>query len=121
MGLIFQDFHFDLFGIDRTLPVSNANDSVAIQSFTIFWNLNIGYKTNVITLTPKRRTITSNEEKDMIKSSEIRNSSNTCSSRLKVLFFSENLYFWVKNAFFTVSESKIRKKSKILLKGHSIG
>ena len=62
-----------------------ANDSVAFQSFTISWNLNMGYKTKVITLTPhdQRSTITSNEENEMIKSTEIRNSNNTCSSRLR--------------------------------------
>ena len=31
------------------------------------------------------------------------------------------LSFWVKNAFFSISESKILKESKILLKGHFIG
>ena len=35
--------------------------------------------------------------------------------------FWENLNFWVKNAFFTISESEIRKKSKILLKDFSKG
>ena len=39
----------------------------------------------------------------------------------KILIFCENLCFWVKNSFFTVSESRTRKKSKILLKGYSIG
>ena len=40
---------------------------------------------------------------------------------LKFYFYCENLCFLVKNAFFTISESKTRKKSKILLKGYSIG
>ena len=86
MGHNLLDFHFNLFGIDCTIPSSNANDSVAFQSFTISWNLNMGYKTKVIALTHKRSTITSNEEKEMIKLKEIRNSNNTCSSRLKIIF-----------------------------------
>ena len=47
----------------------------------------MGYKTKVINLTPKRSTITSSDEKEMIKSTEIRNSYNTCSSRL--MFFAK--------------------------------
>ena len=74
-----------------------------------------GYKTKVKTLPPKRSTITSNEEKNMIMSMEMLNSFNTCSSRLKFLFFCENVCFWVKNAFSAISESNIRKKSKISL------
>ena len=35
---------------------------------------------------------------------------NTCSSMLKFSFFCENLSFWVKNAFFTISENKICKE-----------
>ena len=31
------------------------------------------------------------------------------------------MFLGEKNAFFTISESKTRKKSKILLKGYSIG
>ena len=87
------DFHFKLFGINRPIPSSNTNDSVTFQSFTISWNLSMGYKTKVITLTPKRNTITSNEEKEIIKSTEIRDSSNTCSSILKFLFFVEFYVF----------------------------
>ena len=79
----------------------------------------MGYKTKVITLTPQRSTIISNEEKEMMKSTEIRDSSNTFYA--KIFIFCENLCFWVKNAFFTVSESRTRKKSKILLKGYFIG
>ena len=93
------DFHFNLFGIDRTIPSSNTNDSVAFQSFTISWNLNMWYKTKFITLTPKRSTLTSNEEKEMIKSMENRDSSDTCSSRLRKNIFCENGCFWVKNTF----------------------
>ena len=87
MGHNVLDVHFNLFGIDSTIPSSNTNDSVAFQSFTISWNLNMGYKTKVITLTPKRSTINSNEEKEMMKSTEIRDSSITCSSMLKMLYF----------------------------------
>ena len=65
MGHNLLYFHFNLFGIDRTIPSSNTNDSVAFQSFTI---LNMGYKTKVIILTPRRSTMNSNEEKEMIKS-----------------------------------------------------
>ena len=100
MGHNLLDFHFNLIGIDHTIPSSNTNDSVAFQCFAISWNLSMGYKTKVRTLTPKRSTVTSNEEKDMIKSTEIRDSSHTCSSRLKFLFFFENLCFWVKNGAF---------------------
>ena len=87
MGHNLLDFQFNLFGMDHIIPSSNANDSVAFQSFTISWNLDIGYNTKVITLTPTRSTITSNEEKEMIKSTEIRNSKKTCSSRPNNLFF----------------------------------
>ena len=92
----------------------------------------MGYKTKVKTLTPKRSTITSNEEKEMIKSTEIHDSSNTYSSMLKILFFAKNsffvknlffcekLYVNVKNVFFTISGNKTREKFKILLKGYSI-
>ena len=83
MGHNLLDFYFNIFGIDRTIPSSNTNDSVAFKSFTMSWNLNMGYKT----LTPNRSTITSKEEKEMIKSTEIHDSSNTYSSRLKFLFF----------------------------------
>ena len=39
----------------------------------------------------------------------------------KKFIFCNIKYFWMKNAFFTISESKIRKKkSNILLKGYSI-
>ena len=58
--------------MDHTLKSLNANDSVALKSFTIAWNLNRGYKTKVVTFTPKRSTITSNEEKTMFTSIEIR-------------------------------------------------
>ena len=51
---------------------------------------------------------------------EIRNSIDTCSSRLKFYLFCENLCFWVQNAFFTISETNICEKSKILLKGCSM-
>ena len=80
-----------------------------------------GYKTKVITLPPKISTITSNEEKNMNVSMEMLNYFNTCSSGLKFFIFCENLSFWVKNVFFTISESNIRKKSKISLKGCSMG
>ena len=43
-------------------------------------------------------------------SMEIRISINTGSSKLKVLFFRENVCFRVKNTVFTNSETKIRKK-----------
>ena len=45
MGRNLQDFYFNLFGIDPIITPSNANDSVAFQSFTFSWNLNKGYKT----------------------------------------------------------------------------
>ena len=106
MGHNLLDFHFNVFGIHCTIPSSNANDYVAFQSFTISWNQNIGYKTKVITLTPKRSTVTSNEEREMIKSTEIRNSNNTYSSRLNILFFFVKIYvFGVKDAFLKISES----------------
>ena len=44
MGLNLLDLHLHLFGIDRTITSSNTNDFVAFQSFTISWNLNMGYK-----------------------------------------------------------------------------
>ena len=47
----------------------------------------MGLKTKVITLPLKISTITSNEEKNMNISIEMLNSFNTCSSRLKFLFF----------------------------------
>ena len=62
-----------------------------IPVFTIPWDLSRGYKTKVITLPPKISTITSNEEKNMNMSMEMLNSFNTCFSRLKFLFFCENL------------------------------
>ena len=55
------NFHFHLFGIDHTITPSNANYSVIFQSLTIQWDLSRGYKTKVITLPPKRSTMTSNE------------------------------------------------------------
>ena len=61
-----QGFHVNLFDVDNTIKLSNANDSVAFQYFTIWWNLNRGYKTKVITLPLKINTIISNEEKKMI-------------------------------------------------------
>ena len=76
--------------------------------FTISWKLNMGYKTKVITLTPERSTITSNEEKEMIKSAEIRDSSKTYSSRLKKLFFRENLCFWVIMRFLKCLKVKLK-------------
>ena len=87
MGHNWLDFHFNLFGIDHTIPSFNANDSCPFQSFTISLNLNMGYKIKVINLTLKRSTITSNEEKEIIKSTEIRYCNNTCSSRLNIVFF----------------------------------
>ena len=57
----------------------------------------------------------------MLKSTEIRDSSNTYSSRLKKIFFVKIYAFGWRMRFFTISESKTRKKSKILLKGYSIG
>ena len=51
--------------------------------------------------------MSSYEEKEMIKAMEMHNSINTCSSML--LFFCDNLSFWVKNEIFTISESEIRK------------
>ena len=110
MGHNLLDFHLNLFGIDRTIPSSNANDSFAFQSFAISWNLNLGYKTKVITLTPKRSTITSNEEKEMIKSVEIRNSNNTCSSRLKKLFFVKIYVYGRKMRFLQSMKVKFVKK-----------
>ena len=58
-----------------------------IPVFTIPWDLSRGYKTKVITLPPKISTITSDEEKNMNMSMEMLNSFNTCSSRVKLLFF----------------------------------
>ena len=81
------DFHFNLFSIDHTITHSNANESVAFQSFTISCNLIRGYKIKVITLPSKRSTITSDEEKNMIMSMELRNSINACSSSLKFNVF----------------------------------
>ena len=52
---------------------------------------------------------------------EMLNSFNTCSSRLKFLFFVKIYVFGWKMRFFTISESNIRKKSKISLKGCSMG
>ena len=110
MSRNFLNFHFNLFGIGHTITPSNAYYYVVFKFFTIFWDLSRGYKTKVITLPPKISTITSNEEKNMNLSMEMLNSFNTCSSRLKFLFFCDNLCFWVKNAFFTISENNIRKK-----------
>ena len=76
------NFHLNLFGIDHTITPSNTNYSVVFQSFTIPWDLSRGYKTKVITLPPKRSTITSNEEKNMIISIEMLNSFETCFSML---------------------------------------
>ena len=115
MGHNLLDFHFNLFGIDRTITSSNTNDSVAFQSFTISWNLNMGYKTKVITLTPKRSTIASSDEKEMIISTEIRNSNNTCFFRLKK-YFCENLCFWVEDAFLQSLKIKFVKKPKFYSK-----
>ena len=53
-GKQFTRFDSNLFGIDHTITHSNANYSVAFQSFTISWNLNRGYKTKVITSLPKK-------------------------------------------------------------------
>ena len=106
MGRNLLDFHLNLPGIDHIITSSNANDYIAFQSFTIFWNLNMGYKTKVITLTPKRSTITS-KEKEMIKSMEKRNSFNTCSSEL---FFCTKLCFRVKHAFLQSLKEQLVKK-----------
>ena len=81
------DFHLNLFGIDITITPTNASDSDAFQYLTIIWHLKEGYRIKVITLSPKRSTITSNEEKNMIISMEIRYSVKTCSSRLNFLIF----------------------------------
>ena len=45
---------------------------------------------------------------------------NTCSSRLKNLLYVKIYNFGWKMRFFTISESNIRKKSKISLKGCSM-
>ena len=88
MSRNFLNVHFDLFGIGHTITPSNANYSVVFHFFfTITWVLRKGGGTKVITLPPKKRTITSNEEKKMNMAMEMLNSSNTCSSRLKFLFF----------------------------------
>ena len=58
-------------------------------------------------MTPKRSTITSNEEKETIKSMVMHYSINTCSSMLKFLIFVKIYAFLVKNVFFTISESEI--------------
>ena len=88
MSRNFLNFHFNLFGIGHTITPSNANYSVVFQFFfTNPWDLSRGYKTKVITLPPKISTITSNDEKKMNMSMEMLNSFNTCSSRLKFLFF----------------------------------
>ena len=76
------NFHINLFGIDHTIASLDSNDSVAFRSFTMSWNLSRGYK-KVGILTPKRSTITSNKEKEMIKSMEMHKSINTCSAMLK--------------------------------------
>ena len=44
MGRNLLDFYSNLFGIDHTITHSNANDSVAFQSFTISLNFNRGIK-----------------------------------------------------------------------------
>ena len=94
MSLNFLNFHFNLFGIGHTITPSNANYFVVLQFFTIPWDMSRGYKTKFITLPPKISTITSNEEKNMNMSIEMLHSFNTCSSRLKFLFFfCENLWF----------------------------
>ena len=87
MSRNFLFFYFNLCGIGQTITHSNANYSVVFQFFTIPWDLSRGYKTKVITLPPKISTITSNEEKNMNTSMEMLNSFNTCSPRLKFLFF----------------------------------
>ena len=99
MSRNFLNFHFNLFGIGHTITPSNANKSVVFQFCTIPWDLSRGYKTKVITLPPKISTITSNEEKNMTMSMEMLNSFNTCSSRLKVLFFVKNYVFGWKMRF----------------------
>ena len=75
----------------HTKTPSSANYSVVCQFFTIPWDLSRGFKTKVIILPPEINTITSNEEKNMNMSMEMLNSFNTCSSRLKFLFF-EKIY-----------------------------
>ena len=87
MSRNFLNFHFKLFGIGHTITPSNANYSVVFHFVTIPWDLSRGLKTKVITLQPKISTIISNEEKKMNMSMEMLNSFNTCSSRLKFLFF----------------------------------
>ena len=87
MSRNFLNFHFNLFGIGHTITPSNANYSVVFQFFTVSWDLSRGLKTKVITLPPKISTISSSEEKNMNMSMEMLNSFNTCSSRLKCLFF----------------------------------
>ena len=52
---------------------------------------------------------------------EMLNSFNTYSSRLTFLFFAKIYDFGWKMRFFTISESNMRKKSKISLKGFSMG
>ena len=99
MGLNLLDIHFNLFGIYHTITPSNANGSVAFQSFPISWNLNREYKTKVITLPRNRSTITLNEEKKMIMPTEIRNYIKTCSSRLKFLFFLQKFMFLGKKKY----------------------
>ena len=93
MSRNFQNLYFNLFGIGHTITPSIANYSVVFQFFTIPWDLSRGYKTKVLTLPPKISTITSNEEKNMNMSMEMLFYFNTCSSRLKFLFFVKIYYF----------------------------
>ena len=104
------NIYFNLFGIDHTIAPLHSNDSVAFRSFTMSWNLSRGYKTKVRSLTPKISTITSNEEKEMIKPMEMHKSINTCFSMLKFLDFVKILVFGLKIEFFTISENEICKK-----------
>ena len=56
--------------------------------------------------------LTSNEEKEMIKSMEMHNSINSCSSMLKFLIFVKIWVFGWKMRFFTISENEIRKTNQ---------
>ena len=108
MSRNFLNFHFNWFGIGHTITPSNANESVGFHFFTIPWDLSRGFKTKVITLPPKISTITSNEEKNMNISMEMLNSFNRCSSRLKILYFCENICFWVKNVFLAYLSQRLK-------------
>ena len=67
-----------------------------------------------IDLNRKIRTITSNEEKERIKSMEMRHSIKTYSSMLIFFNFCEIFSFYVKNVFFLQSlKLKFVKKSKL--------